>query len=575
MVSRPSAWHPRTCGRHLPLRCDDVNLPHETAEQGDLADGPRSAPADAGVQDAPAAVAEHDPAATEDLISQLGLEPEMVAGHAVDPGVVHLLPEGLVREHLAVPVCLKDEVLVLATCNDPDLALLDQIELVTGHRVEPVEATEKDIRRTIERYFTVDRSFEEGLGDMGRGEGGDPIGRVISLSERLGARRDAPAVRLVDSMLRGAARRGASDIHIEPLETQLLVRYRIDGVLHDMMRVPNNIQDEVISRVKLISALDITEHRAPQDGRISIRMESAEFDMRVSTLLTVNGEKIAIRLLNKSSGGLNLRQLGMPDEQRDLFAKLITRPYGMILLAGPTGSGKTTTLYAALREVDRAHLNVTTIEDPVEYSFDLVNQIQVNPAVGLTFAGSLRTVLRQDPDIIMVGEIRDTETARLAVQAAMTGHLLFSTLHANDSPSVMDRLKDLGVPPFLIASTLVVAISQRLVRRVCPDCAEAYRPPAALVAGTGLEGADLMHGRGCDMCMGTGYRGRMGMYEIFPVNEAIREAFVQGVSSDVLRNLGRETGMITMRDAAIEAVRNGHTTIDELRRILPAEDIES
>ena len=552
-----------------------MNLPHETADQGDPANGLLSAPADAGVQDAPAAVAEHDPAATEDLISQLGLEPEMVAGHAVDPGVVHLLPEGLVREHLAVPVCLKDEVLVLATCNDPDLALLDQIELVTGHRVEPVEATEKDIRRTIERYFTVDRSFEEGLGDMGRGEGGDPIGRVISLSERLGARRDAPAVRLVDSMLRGAARRGASDIHIEPLETQLLVRYRIDGVLHDMMRVPNNIQDEVISRVKLISALDITEHRAPQDGRISIRMESAEFDMRVSTLLTVNGEKIAIRLLNKSSGGLNLRQLGMPDEQRDLFAKLITRPYGMILLAGPTGSGKTTTLYAALREVDRAHLNVTTIEDPVEYSFDLVNQIQVNPAVGLTFAGSLRTVLRQDPDIIMVGEIRDTETARLAVQAAMTGHLLFSTLHANDSPSVMDRLKDLGVPPFLIASTLVVAISQRLVRRVCPDCAEAYRPPAALVAGTGLEGADLMHGRGCDMCMGTGYRGRMGMYEIFPVNEAIREAFVQGVSSDVLRNLGRETGMITMRDAAIEAVRNGHTTIDELRRILPAEDIES
>jgi len=556
-----------------------VVLPPEPAEQGETVNGPPSAPAEAGPQDAPAAVAEpvaeNDSAATEELISQLGLEPDILAGHALDPGIVHLLPEGLVREHLAVPVCLTDDVLILAMCQAPDLALLDQIELVTGHRVEPVQASEKDIRRTIERYFTVDRSFEEGLSDVAAGESGDAAERVISLNERLGTRRDAPAVRLVDSILRGAARRGASDIHIEPLEKELLVRYRIDGVLHDMMRVPNNIQEEVISRVKLISALDITEHRAPQDGRISIRMESADFDMRVSTLLTVDGEKIAIRLLNKSSGGLNLRQLGMPDEQRDLFAKLITRPYGMILLAGPTGSGKTTTLYAALREVDRAHLNVTTIEDPVEYSFDLVNQIQVNPAVGLTFAGSLRTVLRQDPDIIMVGEIRDTETARLAVQAAMTGHLLFSTLHANDSPSVMDRLKDLGVPPFLIASTLVTAVSQRLVRRVCPDCAEAYRPPQELVAGTGLEGIDLMHGRGCDMCMGTGYRGRMGMYEIFPVTEAVREAFVQGASSDALRSLGRETGMITMRDAAIEAVRNGHTTIDELRRILPAEDIES
>ena len=552
-----------------------MSLPHETAEQGDPANGPPSAQAEEGAQGAPAAVAEHDPAATEELISQLGLEPDMVGGHAVDPGVVHLLPEGLVREHLAIPVCMKAGVLVLATCCDPDLALLDQIELMTGHRVEPVQVSEKEIRRTIERYFTVDRSFAEGLSDVTGGENGDAAGPVVSLNERLGARRDAPAVRLVDSILRGAARRGASDIHIEPLANELLVRYRIDGVLHDMMRVPNNIQEEVVSRVKLISALDITEHRAPQDGRISIRMESSDFDMRVSTLLTVEGEKIAIRLLNKSSASLGLRQLGMPDEQRDLFAKLITRPYGMILLAGPTGSGKTTTLYAALREVDCKHLNVTTIEDPVEYSFDLVNQIQVNPAVGLTFAGSLRTVLRQDPDIIMVGEIRDTETARLAVQAAMTGHLVFSTLHANDSPSVMDRLKDLGVPPFLIASTLVAAITQRLVRRVCPECAETYQPTEELVAGTGLEGIELKHGRGCDMCMDTGYRGRMGMFEIFPVTEAIREVFLQGASSDALRTLGRETGMITMRDSAIEAVRNGHTTIEELRRILPAEDIES
>ena len=553
-----------------------MSLPHEATEQPDLTGHPASAPADGEAQGTTAAVADATSAATaEQLISSLGLEPDILAGHVVDAEVVRLLPEGLVREHRAIPVCIEDGDLILATSQKPDLALLDQIELVTGYRVKPFEVPEKEIRRTIERCFTVDHSFEEGLSEVGGADGGNRAGAVISLNERLGSRRDAPAVRLVDSILRGAARRGASDIHIEPLRNELLVRYRIDGVLHDMMRVPSNIQEEVISRMKLISALDITEHRMPQDGRISVRMEAAEFDMRVSTLLTVDGEKIAIRLLNKSSGALGLGQLGMPDEQRELFARIIARPYGMILLAGPTGSGKTTTLYAALREVDRKHLNVVTIEDPVEYSFDMVNQIQVNAAVGLTFASSLRTVLRQDPDIIMVGEIRDTETARLAVQAAMTGHLVFSTLHANDAPSVVHRLKDLDVPPFLIASTLAAAVSQRLVRRICRECAAPYEPPRELVDGTALEGMTFMHGRGCDMCMHTGYRGRMGMYEILPVTEAIREACLQGASSDALRTLGRETGMITMRSSAIEAVRRGHTTIEELRRILPAEELQA
>jgi type IV pilus assembly protein PilB len=533
------------------------------------------APVGEAVRALSASTAEVDPPVGRRAAPRLDLEAATLAGHTVDPEAVRLLPEGLVRQHLAIPVCIDNGELVVATDGEADLALLDQIELVTGYRVQPVPAPQREIRRTIERFFTMDSSVAEGLGDVNLDDGGSRSGGIISLNERLGSRHDAPAVRLVDSILRGAARRGASDIHIEPLGTELLVRYRMDGVLHDVMRVPVNHQEEVISRLKLISGLDITEHRLPQDGRISVRMEAAEFDLRVSTVLVANGEKVAIRLLNKSSGALGMGQLGMTAAQVELFAKLIARPYGMIILAGPTGSGKTTTLYAALQEVDRHRLNVTTIEDPVEYAMTRINQIQVNTGIGWTFASALRTVLRQDPDIIMVGEIRDTETARLATQAAMTGHLVFSTLHANDAASVVNRLKDMDVAPFMITSTLAAAVAQRLVRRVCPDCAEPYEPPARLVAGTPLESIPMVHGRGCDMCLNTGYRGRLGMYEILPVSQAVREAFLQGASSDALWALGRQAGMISMRDAAVEAVTQGHTTIEEVRRILPAEELEA
>ena len=567
----------RTCGKHLPLRCEGTALPRITPDQTTLAlaeHQPSVKPDEAGVPTRAAVAEQHAPPA-EQGIPRLDLEPAALAGNALDPEVVHLLPEGLVRQHMAIPVCIENGELVVAVSEPPDLALLDQIELLTGYRVHPVETAEREIRRMIERFFTVDSSFNEGLGDMGGEDGGDRSGGIISLNERLGSRHDAPAVRLVDSILRGAARRGASDIHVEPLRGELLVRYRQDGVLHDMMKVSGSLQEEIVSRLKLLSHLDITEHRMPQDGRISVRMEAAEFDMRVSTLPTVNGEKVAIRLLNKSSGAIGLGQLGMTDQQLQVFARAIARPYGMVILAGPTGSGKTTTLYAALKEVDRKRLNVTTIEDPVEYSFDRVNQIQVNTTIGLTFAAALRTVLRQDPDIIMVGEIRDTETSRLAVQAAMTGHLVFSTVHANDASSVMNRLQDLDVPPFLIASTLAASISQRLVRRICPDCTEPYEPPPELVVGTPLEGVKLTHGRGCDMCLNTGYRGRLGVYEILLVTEKIREVFLRGGSSDALRALGRDEGMISMRDAAIEDVRAGRTTIEEIRRILPVEELQT
>ncbi len=552
----------------LSLPPDDEQTDRELSGDPGTAAGSASATPAAAVTDRPRT-------RPGELFRSLDLEPAHLGDRTIDPDVVHLLPEGLVRQHTAIPVCVENGVLVVAASEPPDLALLDQMELVTGYRVQPIEAPDRDIRRLIERFFTVDRSFQEGLGDVDLAGPGGRHAAVISLSERLGARHDAPAVRVVDSILRGAARRGASDIHIEPVGGDLLVRYRLDGVLHDMMRVPGNLQEEVVSRIKLISGLDITEHRLPQDGRISVRMEAAEFDMRVSTVLTVEGEKVAIRLLNKSAGAFGLGQLGMAEPQQALFADLINRPYGMMILAGPTGSGKTTTLYAALKEVDRRRSNVTTIEDPVEYGFDRVNQIQVNPAAGLTFASALRTVLRQDPDIIMVGEIRDNETARLAIQAAMTGHLLFSTLHANDAASVMNRLKDLEVPPFLIASTVVAAISQRLVRRICTDCVEPYAPPAELVDGLDLEGVDLRHGVGCDMCMRTGFRGRAGVYEILPVTEAVREAFLSGASSDTLRAIGRESGVFSMREAAVEAVRNGTTTVEEIRRILPSEEFRA
>jgi len=503
---------------------------------------------------------------------RLDLEPLAVGKLTVDPDVVHTLPEGLVRQHRAVPVRIEDGELVLATCQALDLAVLDQMEMVAGRRIRPLLAPEREIRRAIERFFTVGCGFSEDLEPAADHATARPTGGSISLDERLGAERDAPAVRLVDTILRGAARRGASDVHVEPAAGDLVVRYRIDGRLHEVMTVSGQPQEEVVSRIKLLSGLDITEHRVPQDGRISIRIEGAEYDLRVSTLLTVRGEKVAIRLLNKSGGALTLGQLGMTEAQQQLFAGLIAHPHGMILLTGPTGSGKTTTLYAALQDVDRLGQNVTTIEDPVEYWLDHVNQIQVNEAAGLSFASALRTVLRQDPDIVMVGEIRDTETARLAVQAAMTGHLVFSTLHANDAASTLARLRDLEVPAFLIASTVLASISQRLVRRVCPDCRQLYTPSAEETAGTSLEGAKIARGAGCDLCMNTGYRGRVGIYEILHVTEPLREAFLEGASGDALRAMAYKGGTVAMRDAAVEAVRAGHTTLEEIRRILPPEE---
>jgi len=503
---------------------------------------------------------------------RLDLEPLAVGQLVVDPDVVRLLPEGLVRQHRAIPVRIEEGELVLATCQALDLAVLDQMEMVAGRRLRPLLAPEREIRRAIARFFTVDRSFDEGVEPPTERAPARAAGGSISLDERLGAERDAPAVRLVDTILRGAARRGASDIHVEPVGADLVVRYRLDGLLHEAMTVSGQLQEEVVSRIKLLSGLDITEHRAPQDGRISIRIEGAEYDLRVSTLLTVRGEKVAIRLLAKSGGALTLGQLGMTEAQQQLFAGLIAHPYGMILLTGPTGSGKTTTLYAALQDVDRLGQNVTTIEDPVEYWLDHVNQIQVNEAAGLSFASALRTVLRQDPDIIMVGEIRDTETARLAVQAAMTGHLVFSTLHANDAASTLARLRDLDVPAFLIASTVLASISQRLVRRICPDCRQPYTPTAEETAGTPLESATLARGTGCDLCMNTGYRGRVGIYEILHVTEPLREAFLAGASGDALRAMAYKSGTVAMREAAVEVVRSGHTTIEEIRRILPPEE---
>jgi len=505
---------------------------------------------------------------------ELDLEPVTVGSLVIRPQVVRLLPEGLVRQHLAVPVRLDGEELVLATCASLDLAVLDQMEMLTGRRIRTVSAPERDVRRAIERFFTVDRSFKEDLGEVEPSDVQRASGGVIPLGEGLGPDRNAPAIRLVDSILRGAARRGASDVHIEPGAADLGVRYRLDGVLHEVMSVSSSLQEEVVSRIKLMSGLDITEHRVPQDGRLGVRIEGAEYDMRVSTVRTVRGEKVAIRLLPKSGGSLSLGQLGMAPGQRELFADLIGHPHGMILLTGPTGSGKTTTLYAALQEVDRRRLNVTTIEDPVEYWLDHVNQIQVNVAAGLTFASALRTVLRQDPDSIMVGEIRDTETARLAVQAAMTGHLVFSTLHANDAASTLARLKDLDVPPFLIVSTVLASISQRLVRRTCPDCREPYEPPKEWLAGTPLEGVSLTHGAGCDLCMNTGYHGRLAVFEILHLTEPLRAAFLEGCSGDALRTMAYEAGTCSMHDAAIEAVANGETTIEEVRRILPPEEFK-
>ncbi|NUQ00005.1 MAG: type II secretion system ATPase GspE [Armatimonadetes bacterium] len=500
------------------------------------------------------------------LAEQYGLPLRSLRESDLDPEVTRLLPAELAYRHQLLPLSLNQGTLTVAVADPLNLAALDDVRFVTGQRIEAVVADPEDIRQLVEEHYlhevmTGDAEAVEVLSDED-----EDLGDVQSMA------REALVVRLVNLLLRQAIAERASDIHIEPFERDLKVRFRIDGVLRDMPAPAKRYQAAITSRIKIMAELDIAERRLPQDGRIKVRVEGREIDLRISTVPTLYGESVVMRLLDKETGLRGLSELGFPTATQKRFEQLLRTPYGIILATGPTGSGKTTTLYAALQMVNSPERKVITIEDPVEYQLGGVNQIHVRPKIGLTFAEGLRHILRQDPDVIMVGEIRDGETADIAIHAALTGHLVFSTLHTNDSSSAVARLLDMGAEPFLVASSVEGVLAQRLVRRLCPHCKEAYTPSGLELEDLGtmrewLQGVQLHRAVGCDICRGTGYMGRIGLYELLVVDETIKELIMQRAPSSEIKEAAQRHGLVTLREEGWQKVLEGVTSVDEIQRV--------
>ncbi len=491
----------------------------------------------------------------------------------LSPHIVRLLPQWLVSQHNVIAVRLEEDTLYVAMTNPVDLPTLDQINLVTGFNVKPAVATEREIIKAISQHYGAEQMTRQDLIDTKFGqeqtEEGDKKIEDLVLSDEAGR-----VVRLVNSIIKDAIDSLASDIHFEPAGEEMVVRFRVDGILHDCLTVPAAVKKEVVSRLKVLAKLDITEKRKAQDGHINLNYKENKYDLRVSVVPTIDGEKTVLRILDKTTMLIDLTTLGIGSEERVLVESAISRPYGMVLITGPTGSGKTTTLYAILRSLDAIEKNIITIENPVEYRLDRINQIQINPASGETFAGALRSILRQDPDIIMLGEIRDLETAEIAVQAALTGHLVLSTLHTNDAVTAITRLRELGIPAFLISSCVVMAVAQRLVRKICPDCKQAYQPDEKILKLLRIdERADgtFVHGKGCAFCFNTGFRGREGVFEILKIDNDIQNAILQDKSALEIKKMAVEKGMKALLDAAIAKVSEGKTCLEEVKRVVAPE----
>src|SRR5262245_40122593 len=473
-----------------------------------------------------------------------------------------------------LPLAQTNGTLTVAMADPGDYYTVQALEVATGLAIEPRLARERDVLEGLEAAYGSGAAASNG-------QEADELGEIEFLSENeedVNHLRDlaseAPVIRLVNQLINRALEQRASDIHIEPFENELKVRYRIDGVLHDVETPARRMQAAIVSRVKIMAKLNVAERRLPQDGRIKLRMMGREIDLRVSTLPTLYGESVVMRILDRSSIVVTLDSLGFPSDTLVLFDALITRPYGMILVTGPTGSGKTTTLYGALDKINSPDKKIITIEDPVEYQLFGVNQIHVKPQIGLTFANGLRSIVRQDPDVIMIGEIRDRETAEIAIQAALTGHLVFSTLHTNDAAGAVSRLLEMGVEDYLLASSLLGVLAQRLVRRVCQKC----RQPAELgveavreIVGEAGGTVEVFEGRGCEDCANTGYRGRSGIFELLPVNETIRQLILKRSSADVIKDAAVKLGMRTLRDDGWQKVRTGVTTVSEVVRVTQEE----
>jgi type IV pilus assembly protein PilB len=545
-----------------------------------------------------------DDTITAVLSRQYGIPSVNLELFDIDDSVLRLIPQEVAQKYSVLPLSRVGATLTLAMVDPTNVFAMDDIKFMTGLNVEPVVVAEASVQAAVAKYYSTSREIELAVApdlafESSNGNGFSHADLVsldsldfdqetlasevevfedneeIDLSSLTRMSEDAPVVRLVNVLLVDALRRGASDIHVEPYEKELRIRFRIDGVLYDVMHPPLKMRDALISRIKIMAKLDISEKRLPQDGRIKIRVKvdsrSRELDFRVSTLPTLFGEKVVLRLLDKEKLMLDMTNLGFEPESLVKFQRNIARPYGMVLVTGPTGSGKTNTLYSALQSLNTVSTNIMTAEDPVEFNLPGVNQVQMKEQIGLNFAAALRSFLRQDPNIVLVGEIRDFETAEIAIKAALTGHLVLSTLHTNDAPSTISRLMNMGIEPFLVATSVNLIQAQRLIRRVCKDCKKDHPTPieALIEIGFSAEEAGKMKtykGRGCPSCNDTGYKGRIGLYEVMEVTDEIRELILIGASSLELRKKSIEDGMITLRESGLQKIRNGVTTIEEVLR---------
>lgn len=484
---------------------------------------------------------------------------------AIDKDAVSMISESMAKKFVVIPIKKEDKYLTVAMMNPVDFYAIDDIKNISGMEVTTVISPKRDILNAIDRYYgseIAEKAFE----DLKREYSSINLVDLSELSASEVA--NAPVVRLINSVVQHAIKSNASDIHIEPTASSLKVRFRIDGQLQEVMTSAMSAHPAVITRIKIMGGMDIAEKRIPQDGRVETEIDGRSIDLRISLLPTVYGEKAVIRILGGSSGALSREQLGLSPGNRILFDKITQSPNGIILVSGPTGSGKTTTLYSLLKEINKPDVNIITVEDPVEYKLEGINQVQVNVKAGLTFANGLRSILRQDPDIIMIGEIRDSETAQIAIRASITGHLVLSTIHTNDSASSVARLVDMGVESYLVSSSLVGVIAQRLVRNICPRCKTAYRPTHSEMLLLKMKEPDsLYRGAGCHSCSFTGYKGRSGIHEIMVITREIRELINRKASTDQLMQAAIRQGTVSLRDSCSQLVLAGITTIDELLKV--------
>jgi type IV pilus assembly protein PilB len=543
-----------------------------------------------------------DDTITAILSRQYGIPSVNLELFDIEDSVLRLIPQEVAQKYSVLPLSRVGATLTLAMVDPTNVFAMDDIKFMTGLNVEPVVVAEASVQQAISKYYSTSREIElasvapevlpNGNGfseadlvsldnlDLDHSVNPDDVevfeeNEEIDLSSLARMSEDAPVVRLVNVLLVDALRRAASDIHVEPYEKELRIRFRIDGVLYDVMHPPLKMRDALISRIKIMSKLDISEKRLPQDGRIKIRVKvdsrSRELDFRVSTLPTLFGEKVVLRLLDKEKLMLDMTNLGFEPDSLVKFQRNIAKPYGMVLVTGPTGSGKTNTLYSALQSLNTVDTNIMTAEDPVEFNLPGINQVQMKEQIGLNFAAALRSFLRQDPNIVLVGEIRDFETAEIAIKAALTGHLVLSTLHTNDAPSTISRLMNMGIEPFLVATSVNLIQAQRLIRRICKDCKKEHPTPheALVEIGFSAEEAKTLKtykGRGCPSCNDTGYKGRIGLYEVMEITDEIRELILIGASALELRKKSIEDGMISLRESGLQKIRNGVTTIEEVLR---------